>query len=298
MASSQADAVKATLFAEEKDPDKPLELRRSEWIADAEANSKPPEGTKIEAAVLAGVPAEWITHPDALGVGVFLLLHGGGYNAGNCVTHRRLASLISAASGMRVLVPDYRLAPENPFPAAVQDALAVYGAVLADKIPAGQICVGGDSAGGGLAAALLLALRDAGAPLPASGVMLSPWTDILCEGESYAERKEIDPSIDPDGLRDAGRLYCGEGDPNHPLMSPVKADLAGLPPLLIQVGDCETMLDDSRVFAQRAEAAGVDVSLEVWPEMWHVWHQWAPDVPEAVEAIDKIGRFVRDHMRD
>ncbi len=295
MASAAAEEAKAALIAERSKPRAELAQRRKEWDERALENDPPPSDTSIEQVSMGGVSCEWVTYPLSGSGGVFLLLHGGGYVSGSCVTHRKLAAHISRVTGMRVLVPNYRLAPEHPFPAGVQDALAAYGAMLAEVGQGQKIAVGGDSAGGGLTIALLLALRDAGVPMPACAVLLSPWTDILAEGESYDERRDVDPSIDPDDLRASGRDYTGASDPNHPLISPIKADLKSLPPLLIHVGDLETMLDDSVVFARRAEEAGVNVTLEIWPEMWHVWQQWVPHVPEAMEALDHIGRFVKKH---
>lgn len=292
MASEDAQRLRAELVAEQDKPDLGLEARRKEWLESAEGDPVP-EGTKIEAVEMAGVPAEWVQHPESPGEGVFLLLHGGAYIAGGCVTHRNLASRFSKASGARVLVPDYRLAPEYPFPAALEDVSAVYGALLRNSGSPGRISIGGDSAGGGLTATLLLALRDAKGPLPSSAVFLSPWVDLTVSGESYEARRELDPSMTKEGLLEAAECYAGDADPAHPLLSPVKADLAGLPPLLVQVGDHEVMLDDSVVFAARAQEAGVEAEIEIWPEMWHVWHQWAPDLPEAEDAIAKAGAFVK-----
>jgi len=295
MATDDAERIRAEIFAEKAKPQLELEASRKEWIENA-ANDPIPDGTDINISEVDGIPVEWIRHPDSPGEGVFMLLHGGGYTSGGCITHRNLASRISQVSGTQVLVPDYRLAPEDPFPAALQDVSAVYGALLREGMHPEELSVGGDSAGGGLSATLLLALRDAGGPLPSSAVLLSPWTDLTLSGESYESRNELDPVITREGLADAAIKYAGTNDPAHPLLSPMMADLAGLPPTLIHVGDHETMLDDSVVFARRAQESGVDVEIEVWPEMWHVWHQWAPDLPEAVEAIEKIGVFIKSHF--
>lgn len=296
MASENAERIREELRVEKAKPELELEESRKDWLENA-ANDPVPEGTKIEAVELAGVPCEWIQHPESPGNGVFLLLHGGGYIAGGCITHRNLASRISEASGTRVLIPDYRLAPEHPYPAALQDVSAVYGALLRTKMSPTRISVGGDSAGGGLTATLLLALRDAKGPLPSSAVFISPWTDLQTTGDSYETNKDIDPSITQEGLLDAAEKYAGDVDHAHPLLSPINADLTGFPPCLIHVGSVEAMLDDSTVFAKRAETAGVSVEIEVWPEMWHVWHQWAPDVPEATEAIEKVGNFIKSHFK-
>lgn len=292
MISAEAQDMLRQIREERAGRDETLEESRARWTADAAAEPLP-EGVTIEALELGGVPSERVVHPDADGSGTFLLLHGGGYRAGNCITHRKLAAYLSQATGMEVYVPDYGLAPERPFPAGVDDAVAAYQALLGMGVPADRLVVGGDSAGGGLSAALLLALKDKGLPQPLCGVLLSPWTDILCRGPSYEHNVELDPIIDPESLREAGRAYFNGSDPEHPLVSPVGAELSGLPPLLIHVGEAETMLDDSTSYAQNAADAGVDVTLEVWPGMWHVWHQWAPDVPEAQAAIKGIGAYVR-----
>lgn len=297
MASEDAERIRAELITDGKKPELDLEQRRNEWMETA-ASDPVPEGTIVETVELGGVAAEWVQHPESPGNGTFLLLHGGGYIAGGCITHRNLAARISGASGARVLVPDYRLAPEHPFPAALQDVLAVYGALLREGESPSRISVGGDSAGGGLTATLLLALRDAKGPLPSSVVLLSPWTDLTASGTSYETRRGLDPSITRDGLLDAAAHYAGDADPAHPLLSPINAELTGLPPLLIHVGDHEALLDDSIGFSEKARAGGVDVEFEIWPEMWHVWHHWAPDLPEAVDAIEKIGVFVKAHFQE
>ena len=295
MASEGAERIRAELFEKQKQPRLDLEARRQRWL-DEGAEARGPEGTEIEPVDVDGVSGEWIQHPESAGEGVFILMHGGGYVSGGCVTHRNLASRISAVSGTRVLVPDYRLAPEHPYPAGLQDVSTFYGALLREGVLPQHIAIGGDSAGGGLTATMLLALRDAGGPLPSSAVMLSPWTDLTVSGESYAERQDRDPIIKRDHLLEAGVQYAGDMDPAHPYLSPVNADLTGLPPLLVHVGEDEAMFDDSDKFVERARAAGVEVEYEAWPEMWHVWHACAPDVPEADEAIAKIGVFIKAHF--
>jgi monoterpene epsilon-lactone hydrolase len=194
---------------------------------------------------------------------------------------------------MRLMLPDYRLAPENPFPAGVKDALLVYQWLLNQGVSEKNIVVGGDSAGGGLALSMLLALRAAGARMPMAAILLAPWTDLTVSSSSYDKLKKFDPIITREGLREAGLLYAGKRDPADPLLSPLFADLAGLPPLLIHVGGDEVMLDDSRKFAERAKDAGVPVSYSMFDGMWHVFHSAGMDVPEARRAIDEIGGFVR-----
>ncbi len=243
-----------------------------------------------------GVAAEWVTAAGTDVARTILYLHGGGYVIGSPATHRGLAERLSKAAGARVLVLDYRLAPENPFPAAVEDATAAYRWLLASGVEAGRIAVAGDSAGGGLTAATLVALRDAGEVLPAAGVCLSPWVDMEGIGESMTARAELDPMVQKEGLVGMAGLYLQEADPRSPLAAPMYADLHGLPPLLVQVGTSETLYDDATRLAERAQAAGVAVTLEPWEEMIHVWHLFAETLAEGQQAIDGIGAFLRQHI--
>jgi acetyl esterase/lipase len=204
-----------------------------------------------------------------------------------------MAALLSKAGNMKVLTPDYRLAPEHPFPAAVKDALKAFGFLLDQGFGASNIIVGGDSAGGGLALCMLLALREAKAEMPRAAVVMSPWTDLSCSSPTYLSHRKLDPIIDKAGLSAAGLWYAGKRDPKDPMASPLFADLSGLPPLLVQVGGDETMLDDSRIFADRARAAGVDVTYKMFDGMWHVHQSDAPDVPESVVAYNDIAAFIR-----
>ena len=239
-----------------------------------------------------GVPAEWITTGRPSEQRVVLYLHGGGYISGSPQTHRSVISEIARAAGVRVLTADYRLAPEAPFPAALEDAWIVYWWLLQQGIRSDQIVVAGDSAGGGLTIALLLALRDAGAPLPAGAVCLSPWFDLALTGESLHANAASD-YLNPQIIRSAAQMYLGGRDPATPLASPLYADLRGLPPLLIQAGMAEMLLDDAKRFARRASAAGVKVELELWENMVHVWHFLFLIEPQARQAIQRIGCFVR-----
>ena len=241
-----------------------------------------------------GVPCEWITGPGAEQGRVVLYLHGGGYVLGSINTHRQLCGWIAKASNARVLAVDYRLGPENPFPAAVDDAVSAYDWLLAQGVDSSGVAIAGDSAGGGLTAATLLALRDGSKPLPAAGVLLSPWTDLAATGESLTTRAAIDPMIaGASGLENMSANYLGSADAKTPLASPLYADLAGLPPLLIQVGTEEVLFDDSARFDAKARAAGVDVTFEAWNGQVHVFQSFAFMVPEAKEAIAKIGEFVK-----
>jgi len=188
---------------------------------------------------------------------------------------------------------DYRLGPEHPFPAAVHDALTGYGWLLTQGIAPERIVIAGDSAGGGLALAVLVALRDAGDPLPAGGVLLSPWTDMEATGNSIETKAAVDPMIQREYLLDMAKMYLGGADPRDPLASPLLAELHGLPPLLIQVGTAETLMDDSDRVAEKVEAAGGQVTLEHWDDMVHAWPLFAPVLPEGREAIEKIGAFIK-----
>lgn len=249
-----------------------------------------------EAVVAGGVPGEWIVPPGAEESRVVLYLHGGGYVIGSVNTHRDMVSRIARAAQARALAIDYRLAPEHPFPAAVEDAMAAYRWLLASGLPAERIVIAGDSAGGGLTLATLLALRDAGDPLPAAAVCVSPWTDLAVTGESMDTKADVDPMIRKAEAIEGAKLYLAGADPKTPLASPLYAELSGLPHLLIQVGTHETLVDDSVRLAERARAVGVDVTLEQWEEMIHVWHFFAFILPEAQQAIDRIGQFVREHV--
>jgi acetyl esterase/lipase len=190
---------------------------------------------------------------------------------------------------------EYRLAPENPFPAAVEDSVAAYRWLLAQGIESKRIVIGGDSCGGGLTIATLVALRYYGDLLPAAGISHSGWTDLANTGESFVTKAEEDPLIDRDMVENMAATYLGDRDRRTPLASPFYADLHGLPPLLVQVGTAEVLLDDSIKFAERAKAAGVDVTLEVWDDMPHVWQAFASFLPEGQQAIEQCGEFIKKH---
>jgi acetyl esterase/lipase len=217
-------------------------------------------------------------------------------NAGGIKTHRDLMGRVSRAAGARVLGLDYRLAPEHPFPAAVDDSLAAYRWMLQQDLRPSRIAVAGDSAGGGLVIAALVAIRDAGLPMPGAGVCLSPWVDLEGIGESMKTREKADPVVRRDMLTQMAAAYLGGKNARTPLAAPLYAELKGLPPLLIQVGDAETLLDDSNRLAQRARAAGVQVKLEVWPEMIHVFQLFAGFLPEGQQAVEGIGQYLSQHL--
>jgi len=252
-----------------------------------------PGDVKREPVTAGTVKAEWVSAPGAASDRAILYLHGGGYAIGSINTHRALAAAISKAAQARVLVIDYRLAPECPYPAAVEDATAAYRWIVKQGISPKRITIAGDSAGGGLTIATLVALRDAGDALPAAGVCLSPWVDLEGIGESMTGCAELDPMVRKDGLLQLAGLYLGGQNPRTPLAAPLYADLSGLPALLIQVGTWETLLDDASRIAERARKAGVDVSYEPWEGMIHVWQLFAPMLDEGKQAIERIGEFVR-----
>jgi acetyl esterase/lipase len=245
-----------------------------------------------------GVPADQIEPAGLATARVVLYFHGGGYSLGSARSHRALGKRIAVEARARVVLPDYRLAPEHLFPAAVEDAVASYRGLLAAGVEPEQIAVGGDSAGAGLALALLVSLRDARAPLPACGVLLSPFADLECRGESYATLAELDPIVGREMGLAMGRAYLGGRLPNDPLASPVHAALDGLPPLLIQVGSREVVLDDARAIERHAREAGVLVKLDVWPGMVHVWHLFASVLEEGPRAIEDLGSFVRQWAKE
>jgi monoterpene epsilon-lactone hydrolase len=239
------------------------------------------------------VPAEWTTTPGADRTSAVLYLHGGGYVIGSLDSHRHLVAEIGRACGARTLAIDYRMAPEHPFPAAVHDALAAYRFLLDSGVKPGSICIAGDSAGGGLVVAAMLAIRDAELPQPACGWCISPWVDLACTGASMRDNASRDPTVQKEGVLDMAGLYLAGADPRSPLASPIHGDLRNLPPLLIQVGSVETLLDDALTLARVAGLADVSVDLQIWPEMIHVWHQFHPQLTAGRNAITIGGVFVR-----
>ena len=290
MASAAAQAFMVELRANRK-PERPLAVERAEWEQEAAAVPLP-EGTKLAKADMGGVPAEWVTCGPVDDAGAVLLLHGGGYRAGSIITHRGFAARLSRRFGLRVCLPDYRLAPEHPYPAALEDALAAFAAMQADGVPASEIVVVGDSAGGGLAIALMLALKDRELAQPAGTIAMSPWTDLECLGPSYVTNLETDPNMSRDGLISAGHEYRGTLPANDPRVSPINADLSGLPPTLVQAGGGEIMLSDSTIFVEHAARAGSPVRIEIAPELWHVFQSGPDEIPEVDAAMKNCAHFV------
>jgi epsilon-lactone hydrolase len=245
-----------------------------------------------ETVAAAGVSAEWVVPDDRVPGRAIVYFHGGGYATGSAESARSLSSHLARATRARVLAVDYGLAPEHPFPAAVDDAVTAYRfAISAGHEPA-AIAICGDSSGGGLALGTLVALRDLGEPMPGAAVCMSPWTDLTLSGSSLQANRDTDPMVSAATLALMADAYLGEVDRRSPTASPLFADPAGLPPLLVQVGSGELLVDDSTRFAERAEAAGVDVTLELWDDVVHVWQAFADLLPEARDAISRIGTYV------
>lgn len=255
-----------------------------------------PVDAAIEHEVLSGVPVARITAPGANPKRLFLYFHGGGYLVGSSRSHADLVARISAVADATGLCVEYRRAPEHQFPAPVDDALAVCAELTRRGVDLGRTAFLGDSAGGNLALATALALKDRGETLPGALVLLSPWTDLEARGESYRTRAEADPIHQRRMVLAMASRYLGDADPAQPLASPLNADLSGLPPMLIQVGDRETVLSDATDLQAAADKAGVEAELQVWDEMIHVFQQFSQDLPQAREAIADIGRFLAPRL--
>jgi monoterpene epsilon-lactone hydrolase len=269
----------------------PVAQMRDDWDQLFWSDAVPAETQRVE---LAGVDALWVSSAEKDVNRVLVYFHGGGFKLGSVRSHRDLMARLSCVAGCRVLGLNYRLVPEHCFPAPIEDAIAVYERLLAEGLSASSIALAGDSAGAGLVASTMLALRERGQPLPAAAVMLSAWTDLTAESDSYMTRADADPIHQRSMILATARNYLGASvNAREPMASPLFGDLAGLPPLLLQVGDRETVLDDSTRFAAKARAAGVEVELEVYDNMIHVFQQFPDLLPEAQQAIASIGRFLR-----
>jgi len=253
-------------------------------------------GVRVEADTINDLHAEWLTPKNAADGKLLLYLHGGGYVIGGCDMHRQMVSHIARAGRIRALLPEYRLAPGHKFPAAIDDAVGVYRSLIDMGIRAEDIIFAGDSAGGGLVVATLLSLRDAGDTLPAAAVLLSPFLDVTGSGTSMLSRAAQDPWFRPEEVAIIAENYCEPHQQRFPLVSPVFADVEGLPPMLIQVGDDEILLSDSERLADACIAAGIDVELQVWPEMWHVFQMFVGKMPESRRAIKKMGAYIQSRF--
>lgn len=250
---------------------------------------------RVEPWNLDGVGGQLLTPLDAEPGRCILYLHGGGYVFGSLKSHEGMVGELARAARCRVLQLDYRRAPEHPFPAAVNDATAAYRSLLAEGYPSTGLAVAGDSAGGGLTLATLVAARGERLPVPGAAVCISPWVDMEATGESYRTREHLDPLVQRKVVDEVRRLYLDGQDPRSPLASPIHADFTGLPPLLVQVGEREILLSDSEALVEKARRQELSVTFEVWPAMVHVWHLHFPRLSAARAAIERVGRFVRAH---
>ena len=272
-----------------------LPQRRAVLENDARNLPMPPH-VEVTRTTVANIAAEWLRPDGTTGDQAVLYLHGGAYTMGSCNTHRALASRIAIVGHAPVLLPEFRLAPEHPFPAALEDGEAIYHRLIAQGISPRRTVLAGDSSGGGLVVALSVLLRDRGVPLPAAIICLSPWADLELTGESLTTRARVDPMCSLAESRYHAGHYVGTHDARALLVSPIYADLHGLPPMLIQVGDREILLSDAMRLAERAREDGVEAALEVWDGMWHVFQLFAAYVPEGQRAIDEVGAFIRKHL--
>ncbi len=255
-----------------------------------------PRDVVVRADTIAGVPVEWIDPPRVRPDALLVYVHGGGYYMGGIDTYRHYVARFAQIAGMRALHLDYRLAPEHPYPAAIEDTAAVFRALHKNTLPADRIVMAGDSAGGGLTLATLIALRDEGHPLPKAAAVISPWTDLTGTAASIEANRGKDPVLGHARTLLSAKWYAGDAALTHPRVSPLYADLAGLPPVLVQVGSEEILLDDSTRFAERAVAQGAPVELEVWDGMVHVWHYYAEWIAEGRAGIARIGEFFARHL--
>jgi acetyl esterase/lipase len=296
MISQDAKNVMA-FMAKMKVPDireLPIELCRK-GLANMMSFSMPPAGCKIEKVNAGGPDALWVDASRNDDKATILYLHGGGYTMGSAQTHAAFAGVLSDLSQIRILSVDYRLAPEDPHPAAVQDAADAYRWLLKQGVSAKSIVIGGDSAGGGLTFATMLELKGKGDPLPEAAFAISPWVDLAATGKTIVTKAEVDPIITESGLYYMASLYARDADLRSPLISPLYADLSGLPPVLIHVGTNEILLDDSRRMAEALRRAGVDCVLKEWKDLFHVFHT-VTGLPEAKKANKEIAAFIRSHI--
>lgn len=255
-----------------------------------------PKGVDFEPLKAGNVKAAWLVPENPDSGRVILYLHGGGYVIGSIRAYRKMTGHLANAAGCKVLLIEYRLAPEHEFPAAIEDAVSSYRGLLSQGYKPENIVIAGDSSGGGLAAATLVSLRDSGDPMPAAAIMASPWIDLEMTGESIRTMAKKDPMLTLQEVKRWSAQYLGDTDPKNPLASPIYADLKGLPPLLIHAGTREILLDDAKRFAERARDDGVEVQLDIYDGMWHVYQSFCGLVPESTEAVKKLGSFCRDKM--
>lgn len=295
MAGTEIEAIRALLAASPRSSNL---AERRERLDGFGAHYPLPHDVTVAPVDAGGVPAEWTVTPEADTARVVLFLHGGGYVSGSLDSHRHMMAETGRVARARTLALAYRLAPEHPFPAALDDALAGYRFLLESGVGPDNIVLSGESAGGGLAVATALSLRDAGLPLPRCLWLTSPWVDLEMTGASMDTKAAVDPLIQREYLTELAEAYCAGRDAANPLISPLHADLEGLPPMLIQVGTAETLLDDSLRLAGLAASADVAVTLQVWPHMIHAWHMFCPQLAEGRQSLASAGAFIRAHLKD
>ncbi len=293
MAQSEIDSVRALLTSKPRPVGWPERRRRLDEIGSVWPVA---DDVKLAAVDVNGLTGEWSIAPGSDASRVLLFFHGGGYCSGSIVSHRRMVTEAGRAAGTRTLAIAYRLAPEHPFPAAYEDALKAWRFLRKGDVPASRIAIGGDSAGAGLAVALIAQLRDAREELPACAWLVSPWTDLTLSGSTLATKDAVDPIIHKAYLNELVDAYLPAGaERNDPRVCPLFADLNGFPPMLIQVGSAETLLDDATRFVRAAGAADVAVTLEIWPHMIHAWPLWNAQLEPGRRALASAGAFIRAH---
>ncbi|MDP1585043.1 MAG: alpha/beta hydrolase [Bradyrhizobium sp.] len=294
MGQSEIDAVRALLSSKPRPVGWQQRRQRIEEVGSVWPVA---EDIVLERIGIDGMPGEWSIAPDSDPSRVLLYFHGGGYCSGSILSHRRLVTEAGRSAKVRTLAVEYRLAPEHPFPAALEDALSAWRFLLTSGIAAGHIAVGGDSAGGGLTVALINRLREGGEDVPGCAWLVSPWTDLTLSGSTLATRDAVDPIIHKAYLAELAEAYLPpDMDRRDPRVSPLFADLSGLPPTLIQVGACETLLEDSTRFAAAAGAANVALTLQVWPDMIHAFPMWNAHLAPGRRALAEAGEFIRRQL--
>ncbi|MGP0008208.1 MAG: alpha/beta hydrolase [Methylocella sp.] len=294
MDDSEIDAIRALLSSKPR----PVGwVQRRQRLDEVGSIWPVADDVNLELVDLDGVSGEWSIAPGSDATRVLIFFHGGGYCSGSILSHRRMVTEAGRAAGTRTLAVGYRLAPEHPFPAALDDALTVWRYVQNQGVAAKHIAIGGDSAGGGLTVALINRLRNAREELPGCAWLVSPWTDLTMSGETLTTKDAIDPIIHKGYLGELADAYLPAGmDRKDPQISPLYADLKGLPPTLIQVGSAETLLADATRFAAAAGAADVPVTLEIWPHMIHAWPMWNAHLQAGQDALTGAGAFIRSHL--
>jgi epsilon-lactone hydrolase len=293
MVQSEIDAIRALLSSKPR----PVGwLERRQRLDEVGSVWPVAEDIALSPVDAGGVPAEWSLAPGSDASRVLMFFHGGGYCSGSILSHRRMVTEAGRAAGMRTLAIGYRLAPEHPFPSALEDARAAWRFMITQGVGAAHVAVAGDSAGGGLSVALINTLRSAGEPFPACAWLVSPWTDLTMSGSTLASKGAVDPLIQKDYLNELADAYVPGGlDRKDPRVSPLYADLRGFPPTLIQVGSAETLLADATRLAAALGSADAPVTLEAWPHMIHAWPLWNAHLEPARRALASAGAFLRSH---